>query len=464
MAQSGGSRRGRGQSPGDRLLFAAFVAAVALLLFIGGSLATTAGIWPGPQIARAYAGGLALYRKVTQYDDVYRSDLWHPAKSAAKGVVDYDPVRADSGVTLYTTGDKAAAYLIDMHGRVLHSWQKPYSQVWRPDAEVKHPLADSHVYFRKAMLDRDGNLIALYEGVGDTPYGYGLVKLAPDSHVIWRFLEHVHHDFDIAPDGRIYALTHRIVEGPVDGLNKIASPRIEDFIAVLSPSGDKLEEVRLLPIVRGSEFRQLLYTVSAYAVADPLHANTVHVITAAEAEHFPFGKAGQLLVSFRELNAIGVIDLSQRKLVWAARGYWLGQHDPHILANGDLLMFDNFGNFDRPSERSRALEIDPKDMRIVWQYAGTAADPLNSAIRSYTQRLGTGDTLITESNGGRMLEVTPGGEIVWQYVNPVRGGKDGMLIPIICKGQRFAADAPRVLKVLHASAVKSAAADSEDRS
>src|SRR5690606_42153254 len=87
--------------------------------------------------------------------------------------------------------------------------------------------------------------------------------------------------------------------------------------------------------------------------------------------------------------------------------------------------------------RSRALEFDPRTMELVWQYTGSPESPLESDIRSYTQRLPNGNTLITESNGGRVLEVTRSGEIAWEYVNPVRGGPEGQKIPIICKAQRL---------------------------
>ena len=73
----------------------------------------------------------------------------------------------------------------------------------------------------------------------------------------------------------------------------------------------------------------------------------------------------------------------------------------------------------------------------MWQYAGTQESPLDSDIRSYSQRLANGNTLITESNGGRILEVTGDGEIVWEFVNPVRGGPDDGQIPIICKAERL---------------------------
>ena len=120
------------------------------------------------------------------------------------------------------------------------------------------------------------------------------------------------------------------------------------------------------------EYRHLLHTVSAYAVADPLHSNAVEVVTAATGRNFPFGHAGQVLLSFRELGAVGVLDTGRAALVWAVRGPWVGQHDPDLLPNGDILLFDNYGNYETPAGRSRVLEFDPKTMKTVWQYAGSA--------------------------------------------------------------------------------------------
>jgi hypothetical protein len=76
-------------------------------------------------------------------------------------------------------------------------------------------------------------------------------------------------------------------------------------------------------------------------------------------------------------------------------------------------------------------------MELVWQYAGTEQSPLDSDIRSENQRLSNGNTLITESNAGRILEVNADREIVWEYTNPVRGGPDDGKIPIICKALRL---------------------------
>ena len=418
----------------DRVSFALFIAAAAGLLFIAGAVVTAAGFPPGPQITRAVEGGRAVYAKLTLHDDVFMSDLWHPPRTEERGVTISEPDRMSHGPTLYTSGHEAAAYLISADGQVLHEWKRPFSRIWNEQAAVRKPQPDTHVYMRKARLMENGDILAVYEGAGDTPYGYGLVRLDRDSNVVWSYLQPAHHDFDVAPDGRIFVLTQGIVDQPLSQLDHLKSPRLDDFLVILSPDGQEQKKIPLLDVVDKSVYRSLLFSISSFALADALHANSVRVITEADA-NFRFGRPGQVLVSFREPSAIGVVDVEDEQLVWAVKGYWYAQHDPQILPNGNILMFDNRGNFNVPEGPSRVLEFDPATMAIVWQYRGTAASPLNSAIRSYATRLENGNTLITESNGGRILEVSPEGDIVWEFVNPVRGGPNNK-IPIICKAYR----------------------------
>lgn len=422
----------------DGILRVASMVALAILIFLAGSLVTISGRFPGPQLTRAYEGGQAFYAKLTRYQDVYRTDLWAHERRKERGVTVHDPRRAQQGVTLYTAGNAAAAYLVDMQGEVLHTWERPFSTVWTPDSGgVKEPQPDSHVYFRKAHVFPNGDLIALYEGAGDTPYGYGLVKLDRDSNVIWSYFGRAHHQFDVGPDGKIYVLTHEFVEDEVDGFGHLKPPRLEDFLVVLSPEGNELMKVRLFTAVADSRYRQMLYTLPEFAFPDPTHVNTVKYIDKDEAANFAYGKEGQILLSFRAFDGIGVLDLETQKLVWGTKGFWIGQHDPDILPNGDILMFDNFGNYDAPTGKSRVVEFDPATMEIKWQYAGTRQSPLDSNIRSDQQRLPNGNTLISESDGGRILEVTPDGEIAWEFLIPAIGGPDKDLIPIVGWSQRL---------------------------
>ncbi len=418
----------------------AYVTVLLMVVFVVGSLFTAANLFPTPFIKQAYQGGLALHAKMTSYDDVFSSDLWNKARQRGGGVVESDPARMQEGVTLYTSGAEAKAVLVAADGAILHEWRLPYSEVWNETASVKQPQPDSHVYFRKALAYPNGDLLVVYEGVGDTPYGYGTVKLDASSNVIWSYLDHTHHDVDIGPDGRIYLLAHDFVEAPPEGFENLGKPRLEDYLVILSPNGEEETRIALTPLVADSPYSHMLHTVSSYAIADPLHTNTVNVLGDVNGNAFAFGEPGEVLLSFRELGAIGVVDVEQEKLTWAMRGSWIGQHDIDALDNGHLMLFDNYGNYRHEAGASRVIEFDPQTEEIVWSYAGMPERPLDSAIRSSQERLENGSTLITESNAGRIVEVTQDGEIAWDYLNPDRAGPDGDKIAIICWAQRLPAD------------------------
>ena len=136
-------------------------------------------------------------------------------------------------------------------------------------------------------------------------------------------------------------------------------------------------------------------------------------------------------------SSLGLLDPATRRVVWLTTGSWRLQHDPDLLDNGHMMLFDNCGNLDVGGV-SRVIEFDPLTGGLIWSYHGTDANPLISLKRSGAQRLPNGNTLITESDSGRLLEVTTTGDVVWEFINPVRGGKNGELIPVLSTGERIA--------------------------
>lgn len=83
--------------------------------------------------------------------------------------------------------------------------------------------------------------------------------------------------------------------------------------------------------------------------------------------------------------------------MWARKRDYRRQHDPKIIANGNLLLFDNVGL----RNKSRVLEIDPTTDETLWSYSGTQEDPFLTRACGAAQRLPNGNTLITETNSGR---------------------------------------------------------------
>jgi hypothetical protein len=335
-----------------------------------------------------------------------------PAPSSHTISIDVDKRdRTFDGFTLYTTNVGSQALLLNMRGEVVHRWAAPFSRVWPKPPHVLQPMDDQRIYFFGCHLFRGGELLAVFHGAADTPYGYGLAKLDRDSNVVWTYSANAHHAVDVREDGTIYVLSHEIIHKLPKGLEFFTTPALVDSLVVLSPEGKELKRVPLLEAFRDSPFAALLptRTGSGAKAWDILHTNFVEVLSPSMAEHFPLFKAGQALISIRELDTLAVVDTDSGSVVWAARGPWRRQHDPHFLENGRLLVFDNHGSI----KESRVLEYDPVTQACPWSYASESSPSFFTAIQGRSQRLPNGNTLIVNSKDGVLFEVTRDKELVW---------------------------------------------------
>jgi hypothetical protein len=358
------------------------------------------------------------------------------------GVTVHDSRRAFGGHTFFTAyhDGRHKAKLIDMEGNVLHRWQSTFSEIWPRAPHVIDRARNDHlIHWHGAHLFPNGDILFNFEG-GNFPYGGGLVKLDKDSRVIWALPRNTHHDVFVEDDGTIYVPALHFRTERMPGLEDVKPPYYEDLILKISPDGEVLDEISMLRALQDSSYRGLLMTRTSEE--DPTHLNTVKTVPAAWADRFPLFDAGDLLVSFRNLNAIAVIDRQTRLVKWAMTGQFFRQHDPYFLSNGDILLYDNWGGPPGRAGRSQILRIDPVSQRIVWRYAGTGERPFFSDIRGKLQPLPNGNVLIVEPEGGRIFEITPAAnpEIVWEYCNLVKTAGGEQRAGLISLGRRYRPD------------------------
>jgi hypothetical protein len=283
-------------------------------------------------------------------------------------------------------------------------------------------------YFRRAYLFPNGDLLAIYEG-------QGLVKLNARSRVLWAYRGGVHHDFFVAENGLIYVLDR---EGKVIPRINPQSGVLEDFVTVLSPEGRLRRKISILKCFEHSPYSTLLRNMPRDR-GDIFHTNTIEVLDGRFAKLNPAFRRGNLLISVFVLNTVAVLDPDRQTVVWARTGGWRHQHQPTFLDNGHLLVFDNLG---AAGDRSRVMEMDPLSGSVFWQYGGTRDVDLFSKTLGSVQRLPNGNTLITESENGRALEVTPGGRTVWEFYNPHRAGERNELVAVLFEMLRLPPDFP----------------------
>jgi Arylsulfotransferase (ASST) len=340
-------------------------------------------------------------------------------RSHEAGVHRYDPARAHDGVTLYTSSHAQKAFLIDMQGKVLHEWYLPRNAASNASSEGSDPAEDIKFYWADVELYSNGDLLVIYHAADQTPYGYGLAKIDKDSKLIWADLTHAHHDVSIGEDGLIYTLTQRIRQDPVPALPALTSPMLEDFVLVLSPSGERLKEISIYETLAKSRFGSVLDDFRPGSKGDHFHANDVDPVGSETAAALPFAREGQVLVSLRNLSALALIDLDSEEVVWLSQGSWRRQHDPDFMDGGRLLLFDNVGDLGADGH-SRVLEFDPVTQEITWQHKTRDGEILFSPWGANQQYLPNGNVLITETVRGRLIEVTRDGDIVWEYFNGAR--------------------------------------------
>jgi hypothetical protein len=315
------------------------------------------------------------------------------------GVLVNEKSEVAPGLNFFSTLWRGDAFLIDGEGKPLWRWS--LSRELSP-VELRPGIA-----FGFTHLYPNGDVIAFVDG-------YGFLKLDKDSRLLWKHVAIAHHDAFVADDGSIYGLVHEKRSVPAISDRY---PSLLDDVVVLSPSGERLRTISVYDAIQGSPYAFLLPRTAGLAiptdtdVVDVLHTNHVEVYDGRLAHLSPLFRRGNLLLSMRSLDAIAILDGATSQVLWLWGPTNLSlQHYPTILESGNVLLFDN------GTSLSQVVEVDPRTNRVAWRYA--PEKNFFSASRGACQRLPNGNTLITLSEGGRVLEVTPAGRTVWEYANP----------------------------------------------
>jgi hypothetical protein len=335
----------------------------------------------------------------------------------AEGVTVYSKELARPGLNLFISSHRPQANLMDMEGKILHQWTRDFVDAF-PDYPHANKDNDNQLYFRRVFLRPGGDLLVIFEGMG-------VMKLDRDSNVLWSAPNKAHHDLDFDDEGRVYVLTREGQFHPRFGIDR---PVLLDYVTILSPGGERLRRISLDQAYLDSEFPPPMEVVRQSD--DIYHTNTLTVLDGSLADRIPAFAKGNLLLSFRNLSRLAVLDPEAEKLVWVAEGPWKDQHEPSVLDNGNMLVFDNRGG-QEINGGSRALEFNPRTLEPVWAYEGSPQSPLFTGSIGTTSRLVNGNTLIVESMNGRVIEVSPQKRIVWEFINPNRAGDDRQFIAVI---------------------------------
>lgn len=350
-----------------------------------------------------------------------------------------DPELAWPGYNLYTSGGQPEAVLTDMLGHPLHRWRLELESAWTPDILDRNPDLKALVTeegegiekkdsWQRAILLPGGDLLVLFKDIG-------VARIDRDSQLLWKKTFAAHHDLDVAADGDIFVL---ISEPRVLPRIDPEAHQLDDLIAILSPSGEELRRISIYDAFENSPFASLIDQCEPSG--DPFHTNSIQILERIPETEPSLPGAfvpGTLLLSIREIDTIALLNPEEEAITWVATGRWKEQHDATLLETGTITLFDNFGSPQPEFGESRAVEYDPVKDRIVWEYGGSEDNFFNSRRRGNVQRLPNGNTLINESDNGRVFEVLRDGRLAWEFINPNRAGQDDLYIAVLRTFERL---------------------------
>lgn len=322
---------------------------------------------------------------------------------------------------------QAVATIIDRDGQIAHAW-KCDRRLWDELEKVTRvPGISGPIGVASVELARNGDLLANFHGLNTFPFAVGMARFNASSELLWRKELLTHHSFTVneasivTPALEVLAAPVRV--GETAAVIESESGRVyHDLVVTLDSDGNELNRISIKDALFESGWTGHLIRENAAKVVseDPLHLNDVRVITNEAAVELPGIEPGDLLISLRNVNLVGILSPQSRRFKWISSGATVGQHSPRVYKKG-VLVLDNLGG-NRSLGGTRLVHIDfhsglpttifPRqnvDMPDLCRTANSG----NLEI-SQDQRF----ALLTVSHEGAIWEIDlETGEVVWEFIN-----------------------------------------------
>ncbi|MFC1984737.1 aryl-sulfate sulfotransferase [Chloroflexota bacterium] len=316
------------------------------------------------------------------------------------GITLCDRNRVYPGVTLLTPFNGMSIWLIDMVGEYVNQWKIGYKL-----AACGELLPNGNLLC--AGKAEDSPLADLEETGGV------LLELDWDGKKVWEYKNpYLHHTPYRMKNGNTLVLKWIKVPNEIAAKLEGGIPGTEDdgimwgsTIQEITPDGEITWEW-----IEHEHLNPEIDTIT------PFCSRNTYTHTNAVAELHD----GNVVVSFMKSNTVGIIDKKTGviKWRWGPPEDLAHQHYLTVLDNGNICIFNNGLHSYYPMGASYIVEVNPNTNSVVWLFGADSGDRnFYSPTMSNCQRLPNGNTLICEGTRGRLFEITPGFELVWEYVN-----------------------------------------------
>jgi len=351
----------------------------------------------------------------------------HPRPYERQGTRLLKPDDMQEGLTLLSTNWKeygwgAALKLIDANGRTVHSWRVDPAQLGR---SVDHgPLTRNFAAPHGLALFPNGDVVVGLRGVGE------LVRLDACGDVIWRLPTPAdrwdpHHSIFRAENGTLWVSGRRPTTPDQPGLRRFDTIS-EDLIVHVSADGTVLQKTSVIDLLWENDLQRYVAKQFEHGVDpnDLTHLNDIEPLPAPMADAYPLFEAGDLAVSLRRPDLILVFDPDTDIVKWHAASPFINQHDPDFIGGGWIGVLNNNQDFTETGSMlggSEVLALQPHTDSVEVRFPSAQSDSFYTSTAGEWQHLDNGNMLLTATNAGRVVEVNPKGETVWEWINTTYG-------------------------------------------
>ena len=337
--------------------------------------------------------------------------------------VTHDTGKATRGYVLLSPAASHHVYLVDTSGKEVHRWS-----VGSGTTHWSYLLPDGTLFVNERCDEPQGVALTVS----------GLMRIYDrQSNLVWEHLDPwQHHDARQLPNGHtVYAA--------YTPLSKDEQSSVTGGIAGSESDGEIYGECIREVDNKGNVVWE--WNFNHLSNRFPIHANANRWSAGHTNTVCPLPD-GNYLISCKTLNLLFIISRANNEVLWHYQNNNMGgQHDAQRLNNGNILLFAN-GAFASDLHHSQVWELNPATNEVVWRYlAQNNPQSFFSPHIGGCQRLDSGNTLVCEGAKGCVFEVTPHGEIVWEYVSPYNNPTPEFGdVNWLFRARHYTADAPEL--------------------
>ena len=319
--------------------------------------------------------------------------------------------------------------LLDSRANQIHVWRLDYREI-RPDHDPGGAINPHGL-----EVFPDGSVVVNFAAGTEA-----FTRLNSCGTPMWMLTDgRYHHSVHLDEDGLLWTWFSP---------NEIER-QLENIVAVDAENGEVRRKIAMREIAAVSRRNAVPLAIPEGHVIsrrrelppdmlpDIHHPNDVEPLSTGMAAAFPMFEPGDLLISLRNINYVGVLDPDTLELKWGRNGPWERQHDPDFTEDGQIIVYNN----NSLRGRSDILSIDPATDEVTRVFTSEGSD-FYSGTQGKHQKLPNGNYLITVPAEGRVIELNSNGDLVFEYTNTVQDGLTARTLNAFWVPEEFFTETP----------------------